>query len=675
MDVSFYDGLVSELITVSVGFGGGFPARENRLFHFLPLQLKLKTRCDKHTPMFRKFSLCVLMCASAALFPNDTGAQSVSLKAARTAGSTHLDLNAEPGAEYWVHASSNLGNSNSWKFIGAMTLGTGGAQSLTDTEAGLSYRFYRVSKFDPQVNRQSAGNFRLIDQAGRNRELFYRSSDKAIVLTFLGKDCPTTPAMLKTVQAESTKFAGQNISFWVVTPDSSDIRDWLAAQAAAGNLTIPLIHDSDRLVAREFGITTSTETIAIDPGSWQVFYRGDIAFLDTALMSFSQGQTVTPSRTVVSGCPLELPAPSPRSYSQDIAPLLRNHCVVCHSVGNIGSWAMTNYAIVKTYASSIREQIMTGEMPPWHADPKYGKFANDISLTQEETQTLIDWVAAGAPRGDGPDPLEAIVPNLNPWTLGPPDKILRIPLQSIKATGVEGYRYLTVATTFATDVWLRAAVVRPGNAKVVHHSLVLTDKSAGGIDGFFAGYVPGLDPVFYPTNTAKFLPKGMPLVFQMHYTTDGKPETDQTELGLYLAPGAPKYVLQTKSAFNAFFSIPPGAPDYEVSASFDFAKNSILHELNPHMHLRGSRVKFELVYPDKSRETLLSVPNYEFHWQTLYRFAAPKVVPAGSRLLVTGAFDNSDQNPSNPDPTARVGFGEQTFNEMFIGYFNYVEVP
>jgi hypothetical protein len=351
--------------------------------------------------------------------------------------------------------------------------------------------------------------------------------------------------------------------------------------------------------------------------------------------------------------------------------------VKCHSPGNIAPWAMTNYDVVSLNAHAIKHEVLAGHMPPWHADTNYGVFANNNSMTPAEAAKLVQWIDEGAQRGSGPDPLLNVPPPAPDWALGTPTNILTIPVQSIRSTGDEPYHYVDVPTSFPTDVWIRAAVVRPDNVRIVHHCLVYTGTSQlAGMDGFFAGYVPGYEPVAYPPGTAKLLPRGANLRFQMHYITTGTNETDQTQLGLYTTPVAPQYALQTRSAYNFLFSIPPGAPDHQATASYGpFQRAAYLYEMSPHMHLRGSRFKYEAVYPDNSREVLLSVPHYEFHWQTLYRFAQPKLLPAGTRIICTGAWDNSAQNLHNPDPSRTITFGEQTDDEMFIGYFNFAELP
>jgi hypothetical protein len=380
--------------------------------------------------------------------------------------------------------------------------------------------------------------------------------------------------------------------------------------------------------------------------------------------------------------------------------MLQERCVRCHSVGNLAPWAMTNYDIVRLYSGAIREAVLTGNMPPWHADPHYRSFTNDFSLRPGEAAKLIQWIDAGSPRGTGPDPLAdsppppTAYPFAWPASLGQPNAVLRIPTQNIPATGTIQYRYIEVVNNaFASDVWLRAAVVRPGNTRVVHHCLVFEGSSGGslgGLAGFFAGYVPGNDPAPFPSGTGKLLRSGQRLTFQMHYTTDGTAQSDQTELGFYVSPVPPTYPLQTKAAFNVGFSIPAHTSEYQATANFPLtgtlATNILLYEVSPHMHLRGSAFKYEAVYPNGTREVLASIPRFIFHWQALYRFTQPKYIPRGSTIVCTAVWDNSALNhellhayitsgSSAYLPDRDVGFGEQSWDEMFIGYMNYAEVP
>jgi mono/diheme cytochrome c family protein len=386
----------------------------------------------------------------------------------------------------------------------------------------------------------------------------------------------------------------------------------------------------------------------------------------------------------VRGAGLAVAAVGVPDYALEVAPLLQKNCVTCHRPGDIGSFAMTNHAVVAGQAASIKANLLEGIMPPWHADAPKGVFTNDFSLQPAEVARLLRWVDAGAPKGGGGDPLAEVTPaTVQDWPMGTPDKIVRITRQNIPAKASQAevpYRYAVVASPFTTNVWLRAAVVRPGNRKVVHHALIFTGTSfadvlqvQAGLGGFFAGYVPGMDQREYPAGTAKFLKKGSFIVFQMHYTPVETAQSDATEIGLYLMSGPPEQELKTGAAYSTVLSIPPGASDAPAAAEMEFARPVTIYELSPHMHYRGKRMRFEAVRPDGSTDTLLNVPAYDFAWQAMYRFTEPRRYPAGTRIRVVGAFDNSVWNPFNPDPAAQVEFGEQTNDEMFIGYVNYSE--
>jgi hypothetical protein len=647
--------------------------------------------------------MCSLLLAL--LLPAAVIAQPTVLKLDRSAGPARLWLDGEWGRDYTIEASD--GNLDIWRFLATTPL-TNGVQVWFDAcSLRAPKRFYRAVKLDPSEPAPAA-NFRLIDHLGRSSELNYYLTDpavSAIVLLFTGNGCAKVSEMLAPIRALTDRFAPEGVLFWMVDANSGDNRSNIVAEATALGITLPILHDRAQLVARTYQASGTPEAVVLKRAyflnygtdRWSVFYQGAIDdrlgsnavattqhYLSDALENLLNGAVAAPLRTVPNGCDITLNPPYPNlSYSADIAPLLQDKCVHCHSPGNIGSWTMTSYESVALYRDAIREEILTDRMPPWQADPRYGTFINDASLQPEEAAKLIQWIDAGAPRGTGPDPLTNVPASTNypfawPADLGPPTAIYSIPAQSIPAFGVIDYRYLNVTTTFSNDVWLRAAIIKPGNTRVVHHGLVFNGSSGSlqGLDGFFAGYVPGFEAAAFPAGTGKLLRRGEVLRFQMHYVSVGTPETDQTQLGLYVLPAPPTYSLQTKSAFNVFFSIPPGAKEQQASATFGpFSKAVNLYEFSPHMHLRGSWFKYEAIYPNNTREILGSVPSYQFNWQRLYRFAQPKLLPAGTRIVCTGAWDNSAQNPWNPDPTARVTFGEQTYDEMFIGYFNYAELP
>lgn len=328
----------------------------------------------------------------------------------------------------------------------------------------------------------------------------------------------------------------------------------------------------------------------------------------------------------------------------------------------------------------IREVLVDRRMPPWDADPRFGHFSNDRSMTVAQTKTLLRWIDEGAPQDAGPDPLAQSVPESPRWPMGQPDYIIKLPVpQQIPATGVFEYRYVDVPSPVTNDVWLAGAVFRPDNHRVVHHLIVRakyekTPKQAKD-DVFLTGWAPGIDYWAYPEGTGKFLGKGATLNFELHYTADGKPETDQSELGLYVMKSPPKLALQTTAAVNWDLVVPPHEAEAPSYAICGFDHETVLYDLAPHMHLRGAWFKFEALYPTGKRETLLSVPRYDFNWQTIYRLAEPKVMPAGSWIFCTGGFDNSTRNPANPNPDKRIKWGDQSFDEMFIGFMDVAKLP
>jgi hypothetical protein len=450
------------------------------------------------------------------------------------------------------------------------------------------------------------------------------------------------------------------------------------------------LEDEGGVVTRQLGSGKAPEAVLISPKGWSARYRGRIAdvvpgssgsqpWLASALDSVLADQRVVVKQTESTGGVIPSVSYADRTYSGHIAPLLQAKCVHCHSPGNIAPWSMTNHAAVKEFAPAIKDSAMTRRMPPWHADPRQPAFANSQMLEPDELATLVDWVDRGAPRGGGPDPLEEqSAPPPVDWPLGRPDKIVAIAPQTIPASGTVDYRYLVMPSPYTSDVWLRAATVKAGNRKVLHHVLVFSGTSfadvlqvQAGLGGYFAAFVPGQEQIAFPDGTGKLLKRGSFLVFQVHYTATGKDEIDATELGLYAAATPPSGELRTAAAYNIGFNIPAGASEHSVSAEYAVTQEILLHELSPHMHYRGKHFKFEVVAANGTRETILNVPFYRFDWQSLYRLAEPKRIPAGSRIVCSGGWDNSELNAWNPDPSVNVKFGEQSWEEMFIGYFNY----
>jgi peroxiredoxin len=545
-------------------------------------------------------------------------------------------------------------------------------------------------------------NFQLLDQNGESHELHRQKWARAVVLFVTGNGCPIARQSVAELQSLRKEWGPQGVVFWMLNANPQDDDVAVRREASEFHIDFPILLDRAQAVAEAFGIRRTAEVLAIDPKDWTVFYRGAIDdrlgygnqkpeaehhFLADALREFAAGKPVTRTRSDVRGCVITFPAGEAVTYTHDVAPILDRHCVGCHSAGNIGPFAMADYEKVKGWAGMIREVLLERRMPPWPADPHVGQFQNPRGLEASETRTLLHWIAAGTPRGEGEDPLAAHPrPAPEPWPLGKPDVVVSMPSPfQVPATGVVPYQYFQVSSPLTEDVWLKAAVVKPGNLKVLHHALIfvrypealksIEPKQNAGTAGFFTGYVPGTAAVPFPEGTGKFLPKGTEFVFQMHYAPTGKPESDRTEIGLYLLPSKPKWELRTRAVTQTELLLSPGDSNHVVQASYKFRREAVLHDVSPHMHVRGASFKYELRYPDGRSELLLSVPRWDFNWQALYRLKEPKTVPAGAELICSGSFDNSASNPANPDPKAWVIFGEQTTDEMFIGYYNIAVPP
>jgi hypothetical protein len=653
--------------------------------------------CDGLLRRMMKSSYCI---TAGLLLAGALQAQQPALSLDRASKGVRLGLQGQVGHGYSLEATSDTFGANAWTSLLTFTQ-TNSAQGWFDVDASsLARRFYRLVKLDDSAFPVMASDFRLIDHTGQSRELYYQATDTAIVLVFMDTRCAEFAQLAASIKSLRDQFQPGGVTFWMIDSGAGASRSNLVSAAQTQAVDLPILHDAAQIVARAFHASVVPEAVAISTLDWTVFYRGALQdsagnistaqnYLAGALGSFLANATVSPSRTLAKGCTLDLVSKPNISYSADIAPLLLDKCVRCHNPGNIAPWSMVNYSSIQTNSLAIKDRVLTGKMPPWHADPNYGVFANDISLKPEQAAALIQWIEDGAPRGDGPDPVAASQPPPTnypyawPASLGQPDFIVNVPAYNVPATGEVAYKYPQVSVTLPSNVWLRAAVILPGNTEVVHHSLAFLGTqfdvflSGAGLNGFFAGYVPGYDAVAYPPTTGKYLAKNTTLTFQMHYTTTGTARTDRTKLGLYYASGPPQLSLQTHAAATLDISIQPGDSNYtrEASATPSASKDVWLYELSPHMHYRGSWFKFEALYPAGTSEILLSVPHYEFHWQSLYRLAQPKRLPAGTVIRCTGGFDNSAQNPDNPNPGASVSFGEQTDDEMFIGYFNFAEIP
>ena len=543
---------------------------------------------------------------------------------------------------------------------------------------------------------QAVPDFGLHDQLGHFHRLRYYSKDpetKAFVLFTQANGCPLVRKRVRELNRLQETYAPKGIRFWMLNASPQDSREEIAREAAEFGIRMPVLIDTTQLLAESLGVRRTAEAIVIEANSWKVLYRGAVSdrldyesdkreashnYLANALDSFLAGKPIARSRTDAPGCLVTLIDADAKkhretSYSDTIAPLLKNRCVHCHSEGGIGPFAMSSYGKVRGWSDMIEEVILTGRMPPWQADPHFGSFANDFSLTEPEQRALVHWIRAGAPRGDGPDPLSGYRPELPDWKLGKPDSVINIGEQSVPAEGVLEYRYVFVDSPFDKDVWIRAVDVRPGNTRVLHHVIATSVIQEKGKDRerALAGYAPGMGPDQFPNGTAILLRKGSRIKFQLHYTVSGKPEIDAARLGLYLAKEPVRQELHSQVVIDQKFRIPAGAREFEASRTNRFSRDILLYSMNPHMHYRGKSMRYEAHYPDGKKEVLLSVPRYHFNWQRAYKLKEPKLLPKGTELVVYAVWDNSELNHDNPDPTREVTWGEQTFDEMFFASYTY----
>ncbi len=545
-------------------------------------------------------------------------------------------------------------------------------------------------------------DFGLYDQRGDFHTLHAHTDASAIVLFVQGNGCPIVRNAVHTLNAIRDEYAPKRVQFFMLNANLQDGRQSIRAEADAFSIDYPILVDETQLIAESLDLRRTAEALVIDPKTWHIRYRGpvddrlnyeaqkpraSVHYLADALRAHLEGKEIVLKAVASPGCLIALPGKDRAqhkriSYAREIAPILKKKCVPCHQPGGIAPFDMADYKDVAGWSPMMREVVRLRRMPPWHADPHIGTFSNDMSLSLREEQTLIHWIEAGSPRGDGPDPLAENPTQATTWAYGEPDLIMALEHQEIPATGIVDYRYLKMTVPIDRDVWVRGTEFLPGNRAVMHHALARviypkghTLKTAKNrwLDGIFASYVPGMTGVMLPKGTARWLPKRSKIQFQIHYTTTGRPEVDDSKLGLYFTDGKNLREHIVVGPANLKIKIPPHARAHRDSSVKVFKKDVTLYSLFPHMHFRGAGFRYVAHYPDDTRETLLSVPNYTFNWQRFYALAEPKLLPAGTRVVSHAVFDNSAKNKLNPDPSATVRWGEQSFDEMLIGYMSLVD--
>ena len=533
---------------------------------------------------------------------------------------------------------------------------------------------------------QRVDDFQLTDHTRLAHQLYYYGYAPAIVLMTRENGSGVSRARSADLQKIAAGYQARGVLFFLLDSSLADTRDAAAAAAAKEALSLPILMDEQQLVGEQLGVKREGEVFVIDPKTWTVAYRGPVPNTIAALDAVLAGRAVAQPRIeLAEGRTLSFPEQARAaefariSYAQEIAPILQAKCVSCHLSGGIGPFAMDSYEIVKGFSPMIRETIRTRRMPPYFADPHIGAFKNDQGLTPAETKTIVHWIEAGAPRGEGADPLLVNATRVAaewPENLGKPDVVVDLPAFKVPASGLVPYQFMRVDNPFPDNTWLKAIAMKPGDRRVLHHVISnhVPDPSKPRADipgGSVGSYTPGAQPQVMADNSGAPVPGGGKLNFQMHYTTMGAETTDKTQVGFYVLKAPPKYIKRSVVIGDFALFIPAGEPRHQEVAYMTFPADAYLYTLYPHAHYRGFHVELKARLPDGRETMLLSLPKYDFNWQRDYDPIEPILVKAGTKLIATWVYDNSVHNPANPDPKRNVTWGEQTPDEMMYFRLNY----
>lgn len=542
-------------------------------------------------------------------------------------------------------------------------------------------------------------DFTLTDYLGARRSLSDWSDQDAVVVVFLGTECPLAKLYAGRLAQFDADFTDRGVQWIGINSNQQDTLQEIAVYAKKHSVEFPILKDPGAKIAQQFGATRTPEAFLLD-GQRVVRYQGRIddqygvgtargeptrSELRDALEAVLAGKPVARPNAPAVGCLIgRRPDVSPAdgathsvTYSRQISRLMQKHCVSCHREGQIAPFTLTDHQDVAAWAETMMEVIDDGRMPPWHANPKHGQFYNDSRMEPEEKELFRDWIDAGCPEGDRaelPEPLSFA----GGWGIPEPDAVFRMPEEfQVPASGTVPYQHFFIDPGFTEDKWVYAAEARPGNRAVVHHLIMFylppgqeRHRPEDPLFNAVAAFAPGLPAIQGPKRYAVRIPAGSRLGFQVHYTPNGSPQIDRSEAGICFADfDEVEKEVRVQAAFNFRFLIPPGDPDYEVRQQYRFGEDTLLYGLTPHMHYRGKSFRFTANYPDGASEILLDVPRYDFNWQNIYLLEQPKKLPEGTMLDLEAHFDNSAANPLNPDPAKAVYWGDQTWEEMMLGSF------
>ena len=563
-----------------------------------------------------------------------------------------------------------------------------GAATLLSAAVGLANAGERVSDFS------------LVDAEGRFFQLSRHANQDAVVL-FTQDESRDMRKAAKDIAALAEQFAGQKVEFLMLDSTGRADKAELRKAAEKAGISLRVLIDDTQLVAEELGLSRALEVAILDPAAKELVYRGALNdrfaegkkarrasehYVADALQAMMAGEEVT-AQFASNGDAIDFASGELMSvsYANDVAPILEQRCVTCHQEGGIAPFAMSSHQMVQGWSPMIRETLITKRMPPGQIDAEYTNDFHGVNhITVEETQKLVHWIDSGAKNEGNTDPLAELQTEVVKWGHGEPDMIVDIPPQTIPASGTVEYRNLVLPLDLPEDKWVKAVEFVAGDTTVLHHIIAWAQapdngSGRGGAFGILnqgiglGAYAPGNAINTYPEGAGFPLEQGSGLILQMHYTTSGKETVDASQIGIHFWDEEPERPILGGSAADLEIDIAPFEANHEMVATKKFRKDSYLTMVGPHMHYRGYDANFKLVYPDGREEEVLNVPNYQFNWQKTYDFKEPKYMPAGTEMVFRATFDNSDMNPFNPDPSAEISWGEQTWQEMFFGFFRYVE--
>jgi peroxiredoxin/mono/diheme cytochrome c family protein len=578
----------------------------------------------------------------------------------------------------------------------------------------LSGSLHAAEQVNPKVGTPVA-DFELTKVTDGSWKLSDAKDAKLVVVTFIGTECPLMHHYGTRLEKLAAEWSPRGVQFVAIDPNIQDSREEVASFAQKFGMSFPVLKDDGSRVADLLGATRTPQVILLD-ATRTIRYSGPIDdqgrvgyvrmkldrdHLSAAINELLEDQPVSQPNLSPIGCLIGRQREASEgtvTYAKEISRIFQARCVECHRRGEIGPFAMDNYDEIVGWAEMIDEVVKNERMPPWFANAEPGKFSNDCRLTKEEKDQISTWVAAGAPYGNAKD-LPTPRKFHDGWNIGQPDEIVNMTetAYDVPADGSVPYQHFVVDPGWTEEKWLTACEVRPGVRSVVHHVFVFClppdvfpPDAKGSVEikgkklglavaktifdgGLIGGYAPGTPPFAQTPGVGLRLPAGSKLLFQMHYTPSGRPEKDLTSIGFkYGDPKTITHEFEMIGAKNFRFIIPPNVSDHVLKSSYTFQQDCRINELVPHMHLRGKSFQFVARYPDGKTELLLDVPKYDFNWQIPYKTAKPYFMPKGTVMECTGHYDNSKNNPANPNPNAIVRPGEQTWDEMMIGWFSMI---